>query len=212
MRMNPYTKAERKAIKDVLKHQIKLTTSKTLISDHTELVILLNGTGKRRISRTFQPGTGGHMTEVMKNAAQHHNGCRIIHNHPSGGSLSKYDWNVLANHPKMEMTVVNSFGTTFRGTVLNPKAFLCWEKAIGCAEEKISNLLNAQVRTWSKQQKWDLVDQVTDHEWAIGWAIGDRLKEKGYANFKCTPNGGQIGVIHSAYQSVLNQAAMSAIP
>lgn len=212
--MLPYTYAELTAINDVLQHQRLFSTPApggSSIPQPSELHIALDGTGTAEIARQVQPAHGGHMTAVMQNAANSAGGCRIIHNHPSEQSLSSHDWNVLTNHPSIELTAVNSLGTTFRGKVLDTAAFPCWQQAITAAENKVSNLLNVQVGIWVAQDNWALVDQAIE-VWAIGSAIGDRLQTKGYAEFECVPGGAQTGIISYQYKQALDQAAATAIP
>jgi len=47
-------------------------------------------------------------------------GCRLVHNHPSQGSLSQADWSLALAEPGIaEIVAVNSGGTTFRGEVID---------------------------------------------------------------------------------------------
>ena len=212
--MQTYTQAERTAIDEVHRHQLLFSApspSSSPIPQPTELHIALDGAGTNEIARQIHPARGGNMTATMQAAANSAGGCRMIHNHPSEHSLSSADWNVLAHHSLMEMTAVNSFGTTFRGKVLDPAAFPCWQQAITAAETNVSNLLNTQGGIWVGQGDWALVDQASE-TWAIGWAIGDRLRNKGYVEFECVPGGKQIGAVSSQYRQALDQAVATAIP
>lgn len=166
--MQTYTQAERTAIDEVHRHQLLFSApspSSSPIPQPTELHIALDGAGTNEIARQIHPARGGNMTATMQAAANSAGGCRIIHNHPSEHSLSSADWNVLAHHSLMEMTAVNSFGTTFRGKVLDPAAFPCWQQAITAAETNVSNLLNTQVGIWTHKSEFGLAKAIG--RWSI---------------------------------------------
>lgn len=209
MSLSAYTAVERQAIQTVLNHQLTflpIPLSGSPSGAATEMHIAIDSTGTAVIDQVIHPATGGHMTEKMQAAAVTEAGCRIIHNHPSQHSLSHSDWNVLAAHPSVEMTAVNSHGTTFRGKVLDPGAFADWATMMTNLPILVTNCLSQQVTAWISQGLWDVVDVSVQETWIVGWAIGDRLQAKSYALFECIPAGAQIAACSTPAAKILRAA------
>ncbi|WP_413496414.1 hypothetical protein [Morganella psychrotolerans] len=80
-----------------------------------EIHILL-GKNNEYIDCSINRKQGGELTEKMLKYIDKYNS-HLIHNHPSNGSLSTSDWNVLVNHLTLQMTAVNDFGSYFTGSV-----------------------------------------------------------------------------------------------
>ena len=212
--MQPFTLHEQAAINAVLQHQHQFSRPATGLSSTplpTEMHIALDGAGVSLVDVVVHPATGGDMSASMVAAANSAKGCRIFHNHPSEHSLSAADWTVLANFPGMEITAVNSEGTTFRGKVLMASAISNWKTDIQVASAQISNSVSQKVSQWTNLGDWNFVDQATE-EWAIGWAIGDCLASKGYAEYECIPAGRERGIIQPAFMQELMSIASLAIP
>lgn len=185
MSFNPFTDAELKAIKEVQQHQHSFSPT----APQSELQIALDGHGSKEIDRQITPSGGGNLTATMIQAASSPTGCRIIHNHPSQGSLSSSDWNALACYHGMEMTAVNSQGTTFRGKVIKPSAFINWYQDIQSAYDSISMEFHKQIGVWYSQQNNHLGDFALDNDWLVGKAICEQLASKGYVEFECNLKG-----------------------
>lgn len=65
---------------------------------------------------SINPEDGGNLTRKTINELKKKN-LHLIHNHPSNGSLSTSDWNVLFHNPNLKMTAVNQYGSFFTGEV-----------------------------------------------------------------------------------------------
>lgn len=219
MGFEPFTPAERAAIAEVLAHQhafAPLPPAAPTITERSELHIALDGGGAARLSRQVQPAGGGEMDDAMAAAALSPAGCRIVHNHPNQSSLSASDWNLLANHPAVEMVAVNSRGTTFRGQVLEPGAFISWFAAMSDAYETVSGKWEYAISAWYNQPDQELADFANDNGWLVGFAIGQRLSARGYAAFECVPSGLDAVALSNACAAVAQQLlsawVVSAIP
>jgi hypothetical protein len=122
MSFAPFTVAEQAAINQVLQFQHTFappSSGPTSAPPAQELHLALDGSGNAQIARAIHPARGGTMNHAMQNAVNSAGGCHIVHNHPSQGSLSSDDWSTLAAHPRLQMTAVNSEGTTFPGRMLS---------------------------------------------------------------------------------------------
>ncbi|GEO00566.1 hypothetical protein NSE01_23980 [Novosphingobium sediminis] len=183
----PFTTTERDSIEEVLAHQRAFKNGSGAVN--SELHIALDGVGQTEVSRQIQPPAGGEMDAPMVAAANSIAGCRIIHNHPSEGSLSASDWNVLAHHSGMEMVAVNTQGTTFRGKVIEPDAFPNWFTKISEVEEVVGTRWEAQVTEWYNQGCFDLGDFANGCGWRVTLAIAERLRAKGHVAFEATLAG-----------------------
>lgn len=195
MSFAPFTTQELLAIGEVLQHQrdfSPLPPNTPVTAVASELHIALDGSGTKEISRQVQPAHGGEMDEAMAAAASSAAGCRIFHNHPNQGSLSASDWNVLANHPAMEMVAVNSRGTTFRGRVLMPGAFPDWFASVHAVYGTVSAQWEAAITDWANQGSFELVDFANDNGWLVGAAIGEHLQSKAFAEFEFDPAGTNV--------------------
>lgn len=200
-----FTPAEQIAINDVLAHQQQYSTfSPIMPSGATELHIALDSTGTNVISRQIHPAQGGHLTPAMVAAASSA-GCRLVHNHPSQGSLSSHDWNSLASYPAMEMTAVNSQRTTFRGKVLMASAFSNWAVEIQNAYDSVENQFQAEISKWFSANQRNLALFAMDNEWLVGVALGERLHAKGYADYEFLPAGSDSTALLSPYASTIQQ-------
>lgn len=198
MAFKPYTSVELTAIGEVLAHQrtfSPLTTGVQATRPQTELHIAVDGTGSAEISRQIHPASGGEMNEAMKAAAASGIGCRIFHNHPTEGSLSASDWNVLASHPAMEMTAVNSRGTTFRGSVVTAEAFPSWFAVVGQAEAAVSDLWERMVGEFYGNGDFHRGDLAQANGWLVTFGIAERLLDLGCVEFETNLAGSDIAVM-----------------
>lgn len=208
MAFSPFTSLELASINEVLVHQhgfapppgVQPTTGQA-----SELHIALDGNGATEISRQVQPAQGGEMDEAMEAAANSALGCRIIHNHPSQGSLSASDWNVLANHTGMEMVAVNSRGTTFRGKVLAAEAFPDWFAAIQKAETAVSLWWEAMISAAYNRGDHDLGDFASANGWLVTLAIAEELRARAYVEFEALPSGEDAAVLPDKRAVALRQ-------
>jgi hypothetical protein len=219
MAFSPFTSLERASIGEVLAHQhgfapppgVQPTTGEA-----SELHIALDGDGAKEISRQVQPAEGGEMDEAMQAAANSSLGCRIFHNHPSHGSLSASDWNVLANHPGMEMVAVNSRGTTFRGKVVAAEAFPDWFAAVTNAETAVCEQWEAMISTAYNRGDFDLGDYASANRWLVTLAIAEELCARAYVEFEAVPIGEDAAVLSDkraiALRQDLQQMCAAAIP
>jgi hypothetical protein len=215
----PFTAAEHTAIDEVLRHQrsfLPVPPIAPTTGERSELHIALDGHGLAEISRQLRPPQGGEMTEEMVAAAQSAIGCRIVHNHPTQGSLSASDWNVLANHPGMEMVAVNSRGTTFRGKTLKPDAFADWYAELAQAESYVSHRWEPAISEWYNQQNMDVADFANDNGWLTSMSIGERLAAKGFVEFEVVPAGSDAAALSdpraAGIRQLLDQWCAIAIP
>ncbi|MEX9785687.1 MULTISPECIES: hypothetical protein [Providencia] len=80
---------------------------------------------------------GGHLTNKMVNYTQNNNS-HLIHNHPSGGSLSRSDWATLSAHNNLTMTAVNHFGSIFIGRAKSTSLLIDAKDIFDSFEAKIS--------------------------------------------------------------------------
>lgn len=204
-----FTAAEQTAIDQVLKFQWTFAPPQSgpmTAPPAQELHVALDGLGSVHIACDTHPARGGNMSQAMLAAANSPSGCHIIHNHPSQGSLSPDDWNALAAHPWLQMTAVNSEGTTFRGRMLNaaclqqvPTYFQsCWDYV---AEE-----FEKQITLWfGSATTFGLGDFGTNNGWLVGRAIGERLQAVGYAEFECLPNRANVTALSDPRAPVIDQ-------
>lgn len=215
----PFTPAEKQAIATVLQHQhtfLPIPPNEPTTQVRSELHIALDGIGSQEISREIHPASGGMMNQTMIAAALSATGCRIIHNHPSQGSLSSSDWNVLAQYPSMEMTAVNSHGTTFRGKVKQPQAFSNWYLKVQEAQNFVSDEFQKQISAWLSSQLFSIAEFGLESDCLVGKSIAERLEMKGYVEFECILSGSDITKMsHQHAQTILQllrQWCSTAIP
>lgn len=186
MPLEPFTPVELAAIQEVLAHQRAFSSpvpDSVATNGASELHIALDGTGTTEVSRQIVPASGGEMDAAMKAAANSQVGCRIFHNHPTQGSLSASDWNVLANHPGMQMTAVNSRGTTFRGEVVAVGAFPSWFAAVARAEGDVSGRWESEISSLYDAGQFDLADFAQANGWLVTLCIAERLRDLGLVEF-----------------------------
>ncbi|WP_145613630.1 hypothetical protein [Nitrospirillum amazonense] len=175
-----------------------------------ELHIALDGSGITQIACATHPARGGNMSQAMQTAANSANGCHIIHNHPSQSSLSPDDWDVLAAHPRLQMTAVNSEGTTFRGRMLNTACLQQDPTYFQSRWDYVAGEFEKQITLWfSSSSTFDLGNFGTHNGWLIGRAIGKRLQAIGYADFECLPDGDNVIALRSPHAPMIERTLMT---
>jgi hypothetical protein len=219
MSFQPFTPFEQRAIAEVLAHQhacISSSSNNSAAPILTELHIALDGNGSAEISRQIVPAKGGVMNLAMTNAAHSSVGCRIFHNHPSEHALSPSDWGVLANHTGMEMTAVNSSGTTFRGRVLVSSAFSNWATALNLVFSNVEAKFQNYISGLASKEAWAELDFATQNNWLVSKAVCDQLNSKGYVEFECILSGGNLSASSNNYflkiRNILDQFCQAEIP
>jgi hypothetical protein len=89
-------------------------------SNATEVLFCVDEGGTYLIDCTVGEKTHTEITEKMKVALSANTQCKLIHNHPKQGSISKYDWNIcLQNKSIVEIVAINTNGSIFRGSINN---------------------------------------------------------------------------------------------
>lgn len=88
---------------------------------------------------SINPEDGGDLTPKTIDELKKKN-LHLIHNHPSNGSLSTSDWNVLFHNPNLKMTAVNQYGSSFTGSLTNKKN----NTKIDTLYQKLKNLREIQ--------------------------------------------------------------------
>ena len=195
MPFSAFTEAEQEAIDKVLEFQRKFAPpsnhaiTDASASEEKEMHIALDGNGVVKIDCAIHPASGGHMTQAMVCAANSSDGCHIIHNHPRQGSLSSADWSVLAAHPRLQMTAVNSEGTTFRGRVLSAVCKLTIPIPFQHYFHVIEDEFEKKISCWFENNNYDLGSFSCNNRWLVGRSIGERLQASGCAVFQCIPKG-----------------------
>lgn len=173
----PYTDIEQKAIKCLSDYQHNYKP----IDDELcpEVFILLNKSGDL-IERKTVSSIGGCLTEKMTKAIENEP-CIFIHNHPSNHSLGQDDWNALSNNLKLEMVAVNSNGSTFRGKVIEPFAFIDWLQMMSDVYHNVEYEFESYLRTELRHNNADFIMKVRS---LIGIHIGITLHEKRYVIYE----------------------------
>ncbi|TBA24718.1 hypothetical protein [Rhizobium ruizarguesonis] len=103
---------------------IPLTALEEATLDHIgtltdcEIHVYVTEDGDSMLDVTVNPAAGGHLSPKIASLLDSGQKVRLLHNHPSGGSLSDTDWPALARYFGMlEIVAVTPNGSIFRGKV-----------------------------------------------------------------------------------------------
>ncbi|NYA45750.1 hypothetical protein HZI31_20865 [Serratia fonticola] len=195
-----FTDAENAAINTV--YQLLNNDFDDGIASCPELHITLDGAGLKVIHMQLHPPHGGPLSSNVAEVGNS-SGFRIIHNHPSGASLSDSDWTVLANYTKCEMTAVNKEGTTFRGKVIDAprmKSFLSqYNKIITNVEIEQTKAIDS----FAKHGHAYLVEQLVENKWYVSAAIAQYIHSKKIVEYELNPAGKNADFINSGHSNFI---------
>lgn len=114
MTFPPFTTTEDQQIDVVRAHQLATKPA-------TEMLVCMSECGTRIIDTDVGTAHTAHLTPTMLKHLSDGGQCKLIHNHPSEGSLSTADWRLCIAHLGIiEIIAVSSQRSTYRAAVLYP--------------------------------------------------------------------------------------------
>ena len=125
MTFPPFTTTEDEQIDAVRAHQLATKPA-------TEMLVCMSECGTRIIDTDVGTANTVHLTPTMLKHLSDAGQCKLIHNHPSEGSLSTTDWRLCIVNPGIiEIIAVSSQRSTYRAAVLNPSGL---DRLLGSAD------------------------------------------------------------------------------
>ncbi|MCF1470113.1 hypothetical protein FS764_24945 [Agrobacterium vitis] len=84
----------------------------------SEVHIYLDEAGEKVLHHASHLKEGGDLADEVKARLLNGEKLKLLHNHPSGGSLSSFDWQVMTEHfGQLEMIVATPWNSVHRGRV-----------------------------------------------------------------------------------------------
>ncbi|CAI2004389.1 hypothetical protein [Serratia fonticola] len=202
MPLQKFTVAENAAINTV--YQLLNNHFAGGVANCPELHIALDSAGLEVIDVQLHPPHGGPLSPKVA-AVGISSGFRIIHNHPTGASLSNFDWGVLADYTKCEMTAVNKEGTTFRGKVIDAPRMKSFLLEYNNITTDIETEKTKAIDLFASSGYADLVEQLVENTWYESVAIAQYIHSKGIVEYELNPAGKNSAFINSGYSNrILN--------
>jgi hypothetical protein len=163
MTFSSFTDFERLLLDVAMNHQISSNPNET------EVLFCVDQDGKYLIDCTVGEKTHTQLTEKMKGALKSKVSCKLLHNHPKQGSISKDDWRIcIENDSIVEIIAINTNGSVFRGAVKDRSRL----------EEIIQNfdniLYNVEISVCNNCTNFDLRVSLL---WTVGDIVNNRLSE-----------------------------------
>lgn len=204
-----FTDEEAEQIKLVQAHQETLIATAQPL---TELLVCMARNGVTVVGQSIGSNAQAGLSDPMLQEIRANGGCMLIHNHPSEGSLSYDDWNLVAGNPGIdEIVAINSSGSIFRGRALaNARTSLKAKVKTGdvapdvgqAALEPLWKAFNVAL-----QEQTEMTDP-TGLEKLLSWVwshlVNEQLKALGLVEYEATlseTDGATLS--HSSYAPII---------
>lgn len=172
----------------------------------SEMLICLSGDGHTVIDAAVGAVDKVTLTPKMLAAAASSEGCRFVHNHPSGGSISAADWRLaLGQLGILEILAVNRRGSIFQAAVSRASTIDLQQvvAASDLSADVDDDLFRSAWATYDVAVKTDPnVQSPQPLQDAIRWMwshfVNERLHAKGHAEYHAILSGPDQTDLHDS--------------
>lgn len=159
--------------------------------------------GEDVVDLVVYPAMGGDLPMGVVSRLNSGEQLRLLHNHPTGASLSRSDLSVLAHHPSLEIFAITPNGSIHGGRLvddIHAQELMKQLSKLDLVEQQMQLMIGP---TNIQPLPIDEIDDVTR---VVGIYRNQRLSEVGAFDFYCSPSPDDSAITLSLYKSALRKS------